>query len=144
MVKLINYYVKQAGYLLVFLISFNLASLIAIAQDLPDWEGGFPDGCTTITVGKMASDDGSVFTSHTDDSHRTRSWMDIIPAKDHKAGSMLPMYKRMIDTSRAMPAYKHIKIGEIPQVQHTYAFLNTAYTSLNEQIAQNWPQLISK
>ncbi len=132
MVELKTYYFKQAGYLLAFLLILNLVPFSSIAQDLPDWEGGFPDGCTTITVGKMASDDGSVFTSHTDDSHRTRSWMNIIPAKDHKEGSVVPMYKRMIDTSRAMPAYKHDKIGEIPQVNHTYAFLNTAYPSLNE------------
>ncbi|MCD6597209.1 MAG: C69 family dipeptidase, partial [Bacteroidales bacterium] len=132
MLKLNNFYFKQAGYLLVFLLILNLVPFSARAQDLPDWEGGYPDGCTTITVGKMASDDGSVFTSHTDDSHRTRSWMNIIPAKNHKEGSVVPMYKRMIDTSRAMPAYKHVEIGEIPQVPHTYAFLNTAYPSLNE------------
>ena len=52
----------------VVIIAANLLSQI------PDWEGGYPEGCTTITVGKEATDDGSVITSHTDDSHRTRSW----------------------------------------------------------------------
>ncbi|RLD32482.1 MAG: hypothetical protein DRI73_06985, partial [Bacteroidetes bacterium] len=98
------YCIKRTVYFLLFIFSLSIGQYNAIAQDLPDWEGGYPDGCTTITVGKMASDDGSVFTSHTDDSHRTRSWMDIIPAKDYKDGSVVPMYKRMIDTSRAMPA----------------------------------------
>ena len=116
-----------------FYLALLLNAVIIIqAQDLPDWEGGFPDGCTTITVGKKASSDGSVFTSHTDDSHRTRSWMNIISAKDHKPGIMVPMYKRVPDDSKAMPTYKHIKIGEIPQVEHTYAYLNTAYPSMNE------------
>jgi hypothetical protein len=32
---------------------------------LSDWVDGRPDGCTTITVGKKASVDGSVTTSHT-------------------------------------------------------------------------------
>ncbi len=45
----------------------------------PDWEGGYPDGCTTVAVGKLASFDGSLMTSHTDDSHRTRSNLDIVP-----------------------------------------------------------------
>jgi dipeptidase len=103
------------------------------AQDKSDWKGGVPEGCTSITVGKLASVDGSVITSHTDDSHRTRSWMDIQPAKNHKAGETVPMYKRTADNTKAMPAYKHDKIGEIPQVEHTYQFINTAYPCMNDK-----------
>jgi dipeptidase len=98
----------------------------------PDWEGGFPDGCTTITAGKGATADGSVITSHTDDSHRTRSWMDIMPAREHPAGAVTPMYKRVACDSFLMPTYSHIPIGEIPQVGNTYQYLNTAYPSLNQ------------
>jgi len=104
----------------------------SFAQDKTDWMGGVPEGCTSITVGKAASYDGSVMTSHTDDSHRTRSWMQMVPAKDWPEGSMTPMYKRVQDNTKAMPIYAHNKIGEIPQVKHTYAFLNTAYPSINE------------
>lgn len=103
------------------------------AQDKSDWKGGVPEGCTSITVGKLASADGSVITSHTDDSHRTRSWMDIQPAADHKPGDMTPMFKRTADNTKAMPAYKHDKIGEIPQAEHTYQFINTAYPCMNEK-----------
>ncbi len=103
------------------------------AQDKSDWKGDVPEGCTSITVGKLASADGSVITSHTDDSHRTRSWMDIQPAKDHKPGTTTPMFKRTADDTKAMPAYKHEKIGEIPQVEHTYQFINTAYPCMNEK-----------
>lgn len=98
-----------------------------------DWEGGYPDGCTSITVGKLASADGSVMTSHTDDSHRTRSWMDIVPAADHQRNETVTMYKRVACDSFKMPTYSHIPIGEIPQVKHTYQYLNTAYPSLNEK-----------
>ncbi len=106
---------------------------ISIAQDKSDWKGGYPEGCTSITVGKNASADGSVITSHTDDSHRTRSWMDIQPAKNYKPGEMVPMYKRSADDTKAMPAYKHEKIGEIPQVEHTYQYINSAYPCMNEK-----------
>ena len=102
------------------------------AQDKSDWKGGVPEGCTTITVGKKASADGSVMTSHTDDSHKTRSWMNIIPAKDYKKGSVETMYKRTSLDSFAMKTYKHTPIGNIPQVKHTYKFVNTAYPSMNE------------
>lgn len=111
---------------LIFTLSFSYA------QDKTDWEGDYPDGCTSITVGKKASADGSVMTSHTDDSHATRSWMDITPAKDHAEDATMPMFKRTSTDSLAMPAYKHTKIGEIPQKGHTYHFINTAYPCMNE------------
>ena len=100
--------------------------------DMSDWNDGFPEGCTSVTVGKLATIDGSVITSHTDDSHRTRSWMDIIPAKVHPRGASTNMYKRVADDSHAMPTYRHDKVGEIPQVRHTFGFINTAYPCMNE------------
>lgn len=101
-------------------------------QSQPDWIGAFPEGCTSITVGKKASADGSVMTSHTDDSHRTRSWMNVIPSKTHAEGSTATMYKRISIDTLAMPAYGHIPIGSIPQIAQTYSFINTAYPCVNE------------
>jgi len=120
--------------LLSSLLTIALATSITTlsAQSKADWEGGVPEGCTSITVGKNATVDGSVITSHTDDSHRTRSWMDIVPAQDHEEGATTPMYKRVSTDSLTMPAYAHNKIGEIPQVGHTYQFINTAYPCMNE------------
>ncbi|MBK3518111.1 dipeptidase [Carboxylicivirga marina] len=101
------------------------------SQIRADWEGGVPEGCTTITVGKDASFDGSVMTSHTDDSHRTRSWMNITPPQKHGRRDKATMYSREKDDSRKMPAYKHTPVGEIPQVRHTYGFINSAYPCMN-------------
>jgi len=114
-----------ASILIIFSITVN-------AQDKSDWKGGYPEGCTSITVGKNSSSDGSVMTSHTDDSHRTRSWMDIVPAKDHKPSERFTVYKRESTDSLVMPAYAHIPIGSIPQAEHTYQFINTAYPCMNE------------
>lgn len=114
-----------------FLLILVLVSAALNAQ-IPDWEAGYPDGCTSITVGKKATVDGSVITSHTDDSHRTRSWMNIIPAADHKPGEKETMFKRIPCDTLAMPTYQHIPIGAIPQVSHTYQYLNTAYPCMNE------------
>ncbi len=105
--------------------------IIAQTADKSDWVGGYPDACTSITVGKKASYDGSVITSHTDDSHRTRSWINIVPAQKHKDGATVKMYKRIKNDSLAMPAYGHKEIGEIPQLSETYGYINTAYPSLN-------------
>jgi dipeptidase len=116
---------------IIFPLLMGLGSVCLEAQH-PDWEGGYADGCTSITVGKGATVDGSVITSHTDDSHRTRSWMDVVPAQKHPDGSTTTMYKRMACDSFAMPTYAHLPIGDIPQVEETYQFLNTAYPSMNQ------------
>ncbi len=116
-----------------FLITGILILASAVYCQHPDWIEGYPDGCTSITVGKTATIDGSVITSHTDDSHRTRSWMDIQAAAVHGKNEMVTMYKRVACDSFKMPTYCHIPIGEIPQVPHTFQYLNTAYPSLNEK-----------
>ncbi|MDZ7743215.1 MAG: C69 family dipeptidase [Bacteroidota bacterium] len=114
-------------------LGFTLVFLNLSAQDKSDWEGGTPDGCTSITAGKLATADGSVITSHTDDSHRTRSWMDIVPAKKHPEGASVDMFKRVACDTFAMPTYAHNKIGEIPQITNTYGYVNTAYPCMNEK-----------
>jgi dipeptidase len=104
----------------------------SMGQSFADWIGGFPDGCTSITAGRLATADGSVITSHTDDSHRTRSSVDIVPAMDYPRGSYTVMYKRVNDDTKAMPSYAYVRTGEIPQVPHTYGFINSAYPCMNE------------
>jgi len=115
------------------IVFIALAFVLNAQEQRPDWVYEYPDGCTSITAGKGATDDGSVITSHTDDSHRTRSWMDIVPAKRHKRGAEVTMYKRVAYDSLAMPTYKHNPIGSIPQVKETYQYINTAYPCMNEK-----------
>ena len=130
-----NQYFKQ--FILSFSLLYLLFSYHTLSQDLEetkfDWEGGYPDGCTTIMVGKLASFDGSVMTSHTDDSHRTRSWMDIVPSMEHKLGETVTMYKREKDDTKKMPSYKHVPVGEIPQVDYTNGYVNSAYPCINDK-----------
>ncbi len=118
----------------VLLVGFLLIALVSPSQtDRSDWIGIYPDGCTSITAGKFATADGSVITSHTDDSHRTRSDIFIQPTADHQPGSTTPMYKRVSCDTTVMPSYSNIHIGDIPQVSHTYAFINSAYPCMNEK-----------
>lgn len=118
--------------ILFFSLLFSM-SIVKGQVDKSDWLGGFPEGCTSITVGKLASVDGSVMTSHTDDSHRTRSWLDIQPPKTFEKGASATMYKRVSCDTTVMPSYSHNPIGEIPQVENTYGFINTAYPCMNEK-----------
>lgn len=92
----------------------------------------FNDECTTITVGKKASSDGSVRTSHTDDSHRSRTDISVVPAQRHEKGETVTMTKRIWTKKYPMPSYWDDSIGVIPQVPYTYKYFNTAYPCLNE------------
>lgn len=116
--------------------SWILAVLCSVAGaqvqiEKQDWEGGVPDGCTSITVGKLASADGSVITSHTCDSHRTQAWLNVKPAAQFPADSAMELVVRRKDDTQAMPAYRYEKTGEIPQVTETFGYINTAYPAIN-------------
>ena len=118
---------KTVLYLIVIVL---IANHPLVAKQ--DWEGNRPDGCTSITVGKLASDNGWVSTSHTCDSHRTRSWLDIREPRTHAANSKTVLKKRVNDDSNAMPTYKKVKTSEIPQIDSTFGFINTAYPCMNQ------------
>ncbi len=100
---------------------------------VPESPGSQPEfeSCTSILVGRLASVDGSTMTSHSCDSGTDRTWMTIEPHKTHKPGDMAKIYlepkrsKRPDDPER-------MEAGEIPQVEETYAFLNSAYPIMNE------------
>jgi dipeptidase len=124
--------IKQFFTTVVFFL-FSGMIIPLFSQDKPDWEGGFPDGCTSITCGKLATADGSVITSHTDDSHRTRSNINIQPAQTFKKGTMMPMYKRVPCDTTTMPSYANIEVGQIPQAETTFGFINSAYPCMNDQ-----------
>ena len=118
---------KLKSLLLSALLLFGLNTM---AQDENERLVGA--NCTSIMVGKKASTDGSVITSHTCDG-RYRTWMRWEPAADHEKGEMHKVYKGTMHTEDPFDNRKVELAGEIPQVAHTYAYLNTAYPCLNEK-----------
>ena len=94
----------RAGMALFLIGMFVWASALAQSPAVRAASDNRPDKCTVITVGKKASADGSVMTSHTCDSHRTRSEFNIVAAKKHKSGSMAPTFKRVDCDTFAMPS----------------------------------------
>jgi dipeptidase len=88
--------------------------------------------CTSIMVGKNASTDGSVMTSHTCDSHRTSSAITVIPAMKHGGGEELLLTKRKEDNDGPMERYGREPTGKIPQAKETHGYLAPAYASMNE------------
>lgn len=120
--------------LAVFLSSCSVAQVNADERsNTVARQQGYYDGCTTVTVGRLASADGSVINSHTLDEHRAESSLDIQPALGHPTGSRVTLYKIRNDDSLAMPAYKQVPIGTIPQVPKTFGHINTALPCMNER-----------
>lgn len=106
-----------------------LASLSFAGRPLQP--GPEPESCTSILVGRLASADGSTMTSHSCDSNTDRTWMNIVPRRQHKTGEMTqvwlnPKLTKGPDDSDRIPT------GEIPQVPETYKYLNAAYPIMNE------------
>jgi dipeptidase len=88
--------------------------------------------CTSIMVGRKASVDGSVMTSHTCDSHRGGSNVVLTPHEKHKPGDEVLLSKRQDDNSGAMIRYGRKPTGSIPQVAETYAYFAAEYGFMNE------------
>lgn len=116
--------------LLILLLA--ISPLWSVAQEEFSEPVNHPESCTSIMVGRKASTDGSVMTSHTCDGNY-RSWMDIVPARTNERDTTVLIYQGRMhtETSKDMTTVK-IK-GSIPDVKQTYTYLNTAYPCLNEK-----------
>lgn len=93
---------------------------------------GYPESCTSIMVGRLASVDGSVMTSHSCDGNY-RTWLEIVPRQKHDEGSMLPILWGTLHTESPWDGHRVTRKGEIPQVAETFSYLNVAYPTLNEK-----------
>ncbi len=113
--------------------AFLLSALVVCIGSTLSAQDDRPEACTTITVGKSASADGSVITSHTLDDHRSRTTIDIQPPKEHTRGSTFSCFTIAEDNAGAMPAYRQVPIGEIPQALSTYGYINTSLPCMNDR-----------
>lgn len=109
--------------------------------------------CTIMAVGKKASSDGSVMVSHTNDGISDPRAI-YIPAMDHpKSAKRAVFYSHnalgykpeygasqtvRLNTKQFGHGYdapgtpKSVPVGFIPQVRHTYAYIDASYAVINE------------
>jgi len=93
---------------------------------------GYAENCTSIMVGRLASTDGSVMTSHTCDG-RYRTWLEVVPGMKFERDTVHPVYWGTMHTEEAWDMTNVTRKGEIPEIRETYSYLNTAYPCLNEK-----------
>ena len=104
-------------------------------------------GCTTFVVTDEASEDGSVFVGHTNDgfgtglvANRIREDMVVfrhVPAKDHMEGAKRqviydPNSGGEFLGEASSSETESVVIGEIPEINHTYAYITGSYGIINE------------
>lgn len=115
------------------IVSVAMAALASVAAWIPaEARTAAPDACTSIMVGRKASADGSVMTSHTCDSWY-RTWIQQVPAADYPRDTVMSVYRGRMHTEYPASMDGVTKAGEIPQARHTFGFLDTAYPCLNER-----------
>jgi dipeptidase len=104
------------------------------------------ESCTVFIVGKDASIDGSVMVSHSNDGEfETDPRLVKVQARDYPTNATRPVffspenYPRYVGYDRQIPEYYPTgnqnvfePIGYIPQVSHTYAYLEETYGAVNE------------
>ena len=81
-----------------------------------------PESCTSIMVGKKASADGSVMTSHTCDSNY-RTWMDIVPSASYDHDTTTTVYTGRMHTEYAEGTRGMIAKGTLPEAPHQHRIL---------------------
>ena len=91
--------------LIIFLLTSSLFLLQSAVLPL--------HACTNLVVGKKASKDGSVIISYSQDDYGSFEPLRVIPAADHPAGTMHPLYHYESNNY----------LGEIPEVAHTYGIV---------------------
>ena len=110
-----------------FVISFALLALLGLMPSLASAQ------CTSIVVGKQASDDGSVMTAHTCDSN-FRTWLTMEPRKVFAPGSVDEIRWGLMHTEEPYDMRDVEVKGSIPAPEkETFRYMNVAYPCMNEK-----------
>ncbi len=108
--------------------NFALTALCFVLSWLVFQVEGLPS-CTDIVVGKKASVDGSVITSHTGCGPECR--VHVVHGRTFKKGAKAPVYYGLQDVNKPLHEYGEI-LGYIPQVTRTFTYFHSAYSHMNE------------
>ena len=130
-------FLAAAGLVLAGVVSFGGED----PEDCAACGRAVPENCTVIMVGKAASTDGSVMTTHTCDCGSCDWTWRRVPAADHTAGAVRKIFH--IDQFGSWPPDQGLKweavkrenlvILEIPEVPHTHGYLHGDFGYMNDK-----------
>ena len=126
------------------IILIGLASLVTFqplhSQDCDVYDNEYAlDGCTVVLVGKAASADGSVISTHTCDCGVCDWTWRYVPPADHEEGAMrriheIPQFETVHpDEGLRWERLENRYTGlEIPQPKHTFGYLHGMFGYMND------------
>ena len=100
------------------LLSLSYTTFSQPEKDIDPDGPGYAENCTSIMVGRLASTDGSVMTSHTCDG-RYRTWLEVVPAMTFERDTVHSVYWGTLHTEAAWDMTNVTRKGEIPEVKST-------------------------
>lgn len=132
-----------------------MCNVSSIAQSSYDMPATSSDRCTAMAIGGKASIDGSVYNLYNADCAECDWRINKVPAADYPVGSLRPIYlitgsypravrsdhgatwtednlENIPDLHSEWSKMKGEIIGYIPQVQHTFAYIEGLYGIMNE------------
>ena len=125
---------KKLGILTIIIFFLFISGIFLVSSNALDKPQDYEDiesGCTSIMAGRLATTDGSVMTAHSCDGNY-RTWLNIVPRAKHYKGTINKIYSGKLHNETSWDLRDIAERGEIPQVEETHAFLNTAYPCMNE------------
>ena len=116
-INCINIFSRTSMTLL--LVSLPFLSDAQLNKDTDPDGPGYGENCTSIMVGRLASTDGSVMTSHTCDG-RYRTWLEVVPARTTIKDTIHPVYWGTLQTETAWDMNNVTRKGAIPEAASTF------------------------
>lgn len=114
----------------VLILTTSLVASTANAG-LQDERSYLDRGCTSIMVGRLATTDGSVITSQTCDG-TYRTWLNVSPHRKNGPDTKNTIFEGRMRTKDPLDQRLLKALGEIPEGDESFSFLNTAYPCVNE------------
>lgn len=120
-------------------VSVQLCFAQSCENEYPNFATCPDEHCTVVMVGKMASTDGSVITTHTSDCGFCDWTWRYVPPADHEQGATRKIY--YFDQFTTDPPSKGLRWDaiadnfagfEIPQVSHTYGYFHGMFGYMND------------
>src|SRR5574344_2216686 len=98
----------------IFTLAMGVCCQAMIAQEIEYARAeNTPESCTSIMVGKKASTDGSVMTSHTCDANY-RTYVTIEPRKSFTVSDTEPVYAGLLHNEEPWDMRNVVEKGRIP------------------------------
>jgi dipeptidase len=116
----------------VALVAFLLAGHLAAAALAAEPTAAAYDDCTIVSVGKLASVDGSVMTSQTCDGHDGKTWIDVVPERRHAPGDECPIYLKTDHRQAPGDTAGTVYRGSLPEIERTNGYILGFYPLMNE------------